>query len=155
MWISYVVTFLIISGISLTQDAPTPHFGHAVPQIEPEEEVESEAAREEALRKFFEEWTVYMKGFDPSDMLNFELKAGSKISFFLTAETAPQIIRAAYSVSAKTKNKVTLTLFDPSWNPILIKDKQREGIIYVQVNTTGEYHVVIANNNVRKIVIFT
>ena len=122
------------------------------PEKQEEEAQESEAVRQESLKKFFEDWTIYMKGFDPMDMINIEIPAGEKMVFFESIDRAPQLLRGAYSVSAKTKNKVLFTIYDPLGNVVVVKDRQRESIFYTQINITGEYVFVFYNQNVLSII---
>ena len=153
MWIPQIfILFLIVSFSISTEDIEVPNIhGPTDDEIKvplSEEDKELEAARDAVLQKFFEEWLIYMKDFDPSEMLNVEIPAGDKRRFFDISNEAPQMLRGAYAVSAKLKNKIRLIIYDPDGVPIIVKDKERESIFYVQVNKTGEYSFEFENHNV-------
>ncbi len=155
--IFYILSTVVVFSTILAQEqAPAPEAPPDLPPNTPEiqvplssEDTELESARAEVLRKFFDEWVIYMKDFDPSQMINFEIAAGEKRKFYETVDSAPIILRGAYSVSAKLKNKIKFTIYDPNGVPVVVKDQQREAIFYFRANATGEYAFEFQNRNVQ------
>lgn len=151
MWSHYyaITMLLFISAQAYTlKDLPMTGPSQTGGYGKEEKAEETKEERDELLQKFFSEWMLHMKDFDPSNMLNLLIAAGEKLAFVERIDQVPQTLRGAYSVSAKLRNKIVFTVYDPAGIPILIKDREREAIFHAQLNVTGEYVLEFSNQNV-------
>lgn len=94
------------------------------------------------------EWLAHMKGFDISQMFTFEIHSGDVITFYFEVAKVPQVLRGAYTVSAKSRNKVSFSITDPDKDTIFLKEGEREVIFYPNVTVAGKYALEFRNKNV-------
>jgi len=108
----------------------------------------TETERDENFRVFNEEWEKYMTDFDFTDMLSFEITAGSKRTFNEKIEAIPTLFRGIYAVSTDDSYKLVVNVYDPTGKILLTKRRVKDAIIYLQLNKTGIYTIEFINNNV-------
>jgi len=153
MWIQIFSLILLFSLFEAKEpvlpDLPEDFQKQNPPDVpKADEDPDLQYAREELLKKFFDEWLIHMKDFDPTKMVTFEIPASDKKIFFEEVNIAPQQLRGAYTVSAKLKNKIKFIVYDPDNIPIISRENQREAIFHMQVNKTGKYSFTFLNKNV-------
>lgn len=149
-FITLISLLLVFQSVIAQKEYRKSYQGVKIGAVEKEEEEipETPEARQESLTKFFEEWAQHMGDFQASDLMYFHVNAGEQRVFYEDIDKVPSIIRGAYSVSAEQRNKIHFTIYDPDMNPIYMRSKVKEAIIYIQANKTGTYSLEFSNRNV-------
>jgi hypothetical protein len=83
-----------------------------------------------------------------SVMLNYEINAGSTITFYEDIKKVPQKLKGVYSVPGEKTTSVMLTITDPYNNVIMIKSGAKDMIFYPELKIPGRYTLQLKNNNV-------
>eukprot|EP00826_Nyctotherus_ovalis_P063382 TRINITY_DN9291_c0_g1_i2.p7 TRINITY_DN9291_c0_g1~~TRINITY_DN9291_c0_g1_i2.p7 ORF type:complete len:101 (+),score=43.50 TRINITY_DN9291_c0_g1_i2:2001-2303(+) len=96
-----------------------------------------------------EEFSDYLLGMNPEDVITFELGAGQKKDFFANATLHAESIKGAYSVSGGEKNKIYVTVFDPSEQEMMNKAQEKEAVFQIKTRLKGLYRIRFSNKNVR------
>jgi len=80
--------------------------------------------------------------------LNYELTAGSTLTFYEDIKKVPQRLNGVYSAPGEKANSILITIMDPYKNIILLKSGVKDLIFYPELKTPGRYTIQLINNNV-------
>lgn len=103
---------------------------------------------DQSSKNVLDEWLEHMSNFDSNQMFTFIIEPGQLKKFYLDVDDVPQALRGAYTVSAKSSNKIRFTLVDPRKQPLALKEYEKEAIFYPNVTIKGRYVFQFENGNV-------
>eukprot|EP00826_Nyctotherus_ovalis_P011198 TRINITY_DN12924_c0_g1_i1.p2 TRINITY_DN12924_c0_g1~~TRINITY_DN12924_c0_g1_i1.p2 ORF type:complete len:133 (+),score=35.54 TRINITY_DN12924_c0_g1_i1:143-541(+) len=103
----------------------------------------------EEHRSMSEEFSDYLLGMNPEDIITFELGAGQRKEFFANATAHVESIKGAYSVSGGESNKIYVAVFNPGEQEIMKRESQREAVFQIKPTLKGFYKIRFSNKNVR------
>jgi len=95
-----------------------------------------------------EEFSEYLLGMNPEDVITFELGAGQRKDFFANTTNLTEYVRGAYSISGGESNKIYMSVFNPSDQEILSKSQKRESVFKIKPSLRGLYKIRFSNKNV-------
>jgi len=96
-----------------------------------------------------EEFSDYLLGMNPEDVITFELGAGQRKDFYANTTSGTESIKGAYSISGGETNKIYMEVYDPSEQLVLTKAQEREAVFQMKPNLKGMYRIRFSNKNVK------